>query len=161
MSLNARFARSARRTSTPFLLLLLFTFSTLLLLSTPYRTSSAPAAFHPAQRSKKDRSCLGCSPPGNQQIYIPEMELPESPAGELVFNSRSPNTMSVTPVFYKRNGGIVVADPVQIDPGEIRYVDIRDLLPDRYRHEHNFGGFALTYFGTNREMWFHSFDFSA
>jgi hypothetical protein len=42
---------------------------------------------------------------------------------------------------------------VQIDAGEIRYVDIRDLLPAWYRHERDWGGFALTYFGTNREMW--------
>ena len=105
------------------------------------------------QKSRKGPSCHGCSPPGNQQIYIPLIDLPESSTGELVFNSRSANTMSVTPVFYKRNGATVVADPVQIDAGEIRYVDIRDLLPAQYRHERDWGGFALTYFGTNREMW--------
>ena len=61
--------------------------------------------------------------------------------------------MDVTPVFYKRNGETVIADPVRIESAEIRYVKIMDLLPERYRHERNWGGFALTYYGFNREMW--------
>jgi len=60
--------------------------------------------------------------------------------------------MDVTPVFYKRNGETVIADPVRIESAEIRYVNVMDLLPERYRHE-RWGGFALTYYGFNREMW--------
>ena len=61
--------------------------------------------------------------------------------------------MSVTPVFYKRDGQAVVADSVQINSAEVRYVEIKSLLPQRYQRERDWGGFALTYYGTNREMW--------
>jgi hypothetical protein len=86
-------------------------------------------------------------------IYIPLIDLPEARGGELVFNSRSPQAMEVTPVFYKRSGETVLGAPVNIQSAEIRYVNIYDLLPDRYRHEKDWGGFALSYFGSNREMW--------
>ncbi|HEX7723424.1 MAG TPA: hypothetical protein VF397_14790 [Pyrinomonadaceae bacterium] len=61
--------------------------------------------------------------------------------------------MSVTPVFYKRSGEAVVADLVEINSAEIRYVNIKDLIPQRYQRESDWGGFSLTYYGTNREMW--------
>ena len=115
--------------------------------------SAAEAFKTPTTKEQQKKECHSCSPAGNQLIYIPLIELPESKKGELVFNSRSPNAMEVTPVFYKRNGETVIADPVQIQSGEIRYVNIRDLLPERYRQQHNWGGFALSYYGTNREMW--------
>ncbi len=149
MSRSSRFARSARKIATLVLGSLLL-FSTLLLSPTSSSTSSPATKI---DKHKKEHGCGGCSPLGNQQIYIPLIDLPESQAGELVFNSRSPGTMNVTPVFYKRNGAMVAGDPVQIDAGEIRYADIKSLLPDRYRHERDWGGFALTYYGTNREMW--------
>ena len=61
----------------------------------------------------KQKPCEHCSPKGNQFIYIPLIELLEAEGGEIVFNSRSPQTIDVTPVFYKRNGDVVVGDPVQ------------------------------------------------
>jgi hypothetical protein len=79
--------------------------------------------------------------------------LPDAAAGEIVFNSRSPKAMAVTPTFYTLDGAIVKADPVTIASEEIRYVDIRQLLPERYRHERRWGGFSLSYDGFNREMW--------
>ena len=69
--------------------------------------------------------CHTCSPPGNQFIYMPLAELPEAEGGELVFNSRSGQAMDVTPIFFKRNGETVIADPVRIESGEIRYVDLK------------------------------------
>ena len=149
MSGSSHFSQTARRVST-IVLVFVFVFSSLLF-SMP--AGSAPAPVAPVKKQKKDHGCGGCSPLGNQQIYIPLIDLPESERGELVFNSRSPGAMNVTPVFYKRNGATVVADPVVIDAGEIRYVDIKSLLPDRYRNERDWGGFALTYYGANREMW--------
>jgi len=101
----------------------------------------------------KQKPCEHCSPKGNQFIYIPLIELLEAEGGEIVFNSRSPQTIDVTPVFYKRNGDVVVGDPVQIESAEMRYVNVRDLLPTRYKNENDWGGFGLSYFGTNREMW--------
>jgi hypothetical protein len=105
------------------------------------------------KNDKKPPSCTYCAPPGNQEIYVPLIDLPEAKGAEIVFNSRSPQAMDVTPVFYKRNGETVIADAVRIESAEIRYVNVMDLLPERYRHEHNWGGFALTYNGFNREMW--------
>ena len=86
-------------------------------------------------------------------IYIPLIDLPEARGGEIVFNSRSPEAMDVTPVFYKGNGETVIGDPIKIQPSEIRYLNITDLLPERYRREKNWGGFALSYYGANRQMW--------
>src|SRR5437588_514894 len=61
--------------------------------------------------------------------------------------------MDVTPFFYKRNSETVIGDAVKIQSAEIRYVNIEDLLPARYRHQKNWGGFALSYYGANRQMW--------
>lgn len=102
---------------------------------------------------KSGNKCTQCSPPGNQLIYIPLIDLPEARGGEIVFNSRSPEPMDVTPVFYRRNGETITGDSVRIQSAEIRYVNIRDLLPQRYRGEGNWGGFALSYYGANRQMW--------
>src|SRR5438132_13703670 len=52
--------------------------------------------------------CTKCSPPGNQIIYVPLIDLPESQGGEVVFNSRSPHAVDVTPTFYKADGTTVV-----------------------------------------------------
>ncbi|MEP6911779.1 MAG: hypothetical protein ABI923_03440 [bacterium] len=79
--------------------------------------------------------------------------MPEAAAGEIVFNSRSPKPMAITPTFYTLDGTIVMADPVTIASEEIRYVDIKQLLPERYRNERGWGGFSLSYEGFNREMW--------
>ncbi|MDX6446514.1 MAG: hypothetical protein QOH71_3588 [Blastocatellia bacterium] len=108
------------------------------------------------QKPKKDKgrpSCPHCAPAGNQEIYIPLIDLPEAQGSEIVFNSRSPQAMSVTPTFYKRDGRIVVGDPVTVQSAEIRYVDIRQLLPEHYRNQRDWGGFSLSYDGFNREMW--------
>lgn len=105
------------------------------------------------KKPEKDRCKRGCSGPSEQTIYIPLIDLPEARGGELVFNSRSAEPLDVTPVFYKRNGETVIGDPVQIQSAEIRYVKIEDLLPKRHRNEKNWGGFALSYQGGNRQMW--------
>jgi hypothetical protein len=124
--------------------------------STPNSTSTSVPRRSIAARQQRmktnNNKCTRCSPPGDQLIYIPVIDLPEARGGEIVFNSRSPEAMDVTPVFYKRNGETVIADPVRIESAEIRYVNIEDLLPARYRHEKNWGGFALSYYGANRQM---------
>lgn len=40
-----------------------------------------------------------------------------------------------------------------VQSAEIRYVEIKDLLPEQYRRERSWGGLTLSYFGFNREMW--------
>jgi hypothetical protein len=102
--------------------------------------------------SKKDK-CPNCGPAGNQEIYVPLIDLPEAQSSEIVFNSRSPRAMTITPTFYKPDGTVVLADPVTVQSAEIRYVDIRQLLPEQYRQERDWGGFSLSYYGFNREMW--------
>lgn len=52
----------------------------------------------------KSAVCPHCMPPGDQELYIPLIDLPEAEDGEIVLNSRSAGAMSVTPVFFKRNG---------------------------------------------------------
>jgi hypothetical protein len=103
---------------------------------------------------RKDDKCPNCGgPAANQEIYVPLIDLPEAKSSEIVFNSRSPHAISVTPTFYRLDGSVVIADPVTVESAEIRYVDIRQLLPNKYKHERNWGGLTLSYFGFNREMW--------
>jgi hypothetical protein len=71
----------------------------------------------------------------------------------MVFNSRSPQPMDVTPIFYKRDGTRVVGETVKIDSAEIRYVDIKQLLPPTYRGDRDWGGIGLSHHGIAREMW--------
>jgi hypothetical protein len=104
-------------------------------------------------KNKPTPRCPHCAPSGDQEIYIPLIDIPEAAGGQIVFNSRSPHAMNVTPVFYKRGGEKVIGDPVTVQSAEIRYVDIRELLPQQRRAENDWGGFSLVYNGFNREMW--------
>jgi hypothetical protein len=113
------------------------------------RQTAVPDA--PRVRHPKCPDCGG--PPAPQEIYIPLIDLPEAASSELVFNSRSPQAMVVTPTFYKRNGAAIVCDPVTVESAEIRYVDIKQLLPEAHRHNREWGGFSLSYNGFNREIW--------
>jgi hypothetical protein len=61
--------------------------------------------------------------------------------------------MDVTPTFFMLDGTVVTGAPVSVQSEEIRYVDVKELLPERYRHQHNWGGLTLSYDGFNREMW--------
>jgi hypothetical protein len=107
----------------------------------------------PQVKQTKRRDCPQCMPAGDQELYIPLTNLPEAEDGEIVFNSRSAETMSVTPIFYKSNGQSVICEQVQIQAGEIRYVPIKELLPRHYRGERSWGGFTLSFTGLPREMW--------
>lgn len=86
-------------------------------------------------------------------IYVPLADLPEAEGSELVFNSRSPKEMDVTPTFYKRDGTTIVGDPVRVQSAEIRYVDFKKLLPAEHREERDWGGMSLSFYGESREMW--------
>lgn len=101
----------------------------------------------------RDPDHCRCAPTGDHELYIPLIDLPEAKGGELVFNSRSPKSMEVTPIFYKLDGTAVVGDPVLIQSAEIRYVDIRKLLPPGHRDEHDWGGLSLAHHAVPREMW--------
>lgn len=119
----------------------------------PMGEVSVPPTAQHGPKTRPSPQCPHCAPAGSQEIYIPLIDLPEAAAGEIVFNSRSPKPMAITPTFYTLDGTIVMADPVTIASEEIRYVDIKQLLPERYRNERGWGGFSLSYEGFNREMW--------
>jgi hypothetical protein len=40
-----------------------------------------------------------------------------------------------------------------VKPLEIRYVDLKKLIPGRYRNDRDWGGMKLAYTGGTREMW--------
>src|SRR5947207_1849682 len=68
--------------------------------------SEVAAPFDGAQKPRRDPtrdkgrpSCPHCAPAGSQEIYIPLIDLPEAQGSEIVFNSRSPQAMSITPTF--------------------------------------------------------------
>lgn len=105
----------------------------------------------PKQGDKQE--CPHCGPQGDQSIYIPLIDLPEAQGSELVFNSRSPKPMDVTPTFYQADGTTVAGEPVHIESAEIRYVNVKKLIPPNYRGVRNWGGLTLSYYGSNREMW--------
>jgi len=72
---------------------------------------------------------------------------------EIVLNSRSPNPIEVTPIFYTLNGDAVVGNPVQLQPAEIRFVPVEQLMPEALRGRHRWGGIALSYTGNVLEVW--------
>ena len=115
----------------------------------PVQTSSTS---NPNKRGK-EKNCQRCATPGDYEIYAPLLMLPEAKSSELVFNSRSPQETVVTPIFYKRDGIRLVGQPVTIQSAEIRYVDVKKLLPPGHRDEHDWGGISLAYHGIPREMW--------
>src|SRR5215470_13048223 len=99
------------------------------------------------------KSCPSCATPTNQIIYLPLIDLPEAQGSEIVFNSRSTQEIDVTPIFYKLDGMAIVGKPVRIKSTEIRYVDLKKLIPGPYRNDRDWGGMSLAYTGGTREMW--------
>jgi hypothetical protein len=99
------------------------------------------------------KSCPHCGPRSNQMIYLPLIDLPEAGGSEIVFNSRSPQEMDVTPTFYKLDGTAIIGDVVRIKSAEIRYADLKKLIPGKYRNDSDWGGMSLAYTGVTREMW--------
>jgi hypothetical protein len=116
-------------------------------------STTKPVATQDRKQKGRGQNCARCATPGNYEIYAPLLMLPEAKSSELVFNSRSPKETVVTPIFYKRDGTRFVGKPVTIESAEIRYVDVKKLLPPGQRDERDWGGVSLTYHGIPREMW--------
>ena len=115
-----------------------------------------PSSFSNAKQNGQNgggKSCPSCGTRSNQIIYLPLIDLPEAQGSEIVFNSRSPQEMDVTPTFYKLDGTAIVGKPVRIPSAEIRYVDLNKLIPGPYRNDQDWGGMSLAYTGVTREMW--------
>jgi len=59
----------------------------------------------------------------------------------------------VTPTFYTTSGDAVVGNPIQLQPAEIRFVPVEQLMPEYLRGRHRWGGIALSYTGNVLEVW--------
>lgn len=107
------------------------------------------------QRGKRERgqACSTCAPPSPRRIYAPAIELKEAERCELVLNSRSPNPVEVTPTFYTENGETIVGMPLQLQPAEIRFIPVEELMPESLRGRRHWGGIALSYTGGVMEVW--------
>jgi len=79
--------------------------------------------------------------------------LREAELCEIVLNNRSPNPVEVTPIFYTINGDAVIGNPVSLQPAEIRFVPVEQLMPEALRGRHRWGGIALSYTGNVLEVW--------
>jgi hypothetical protein len=101
--------------------------------SVPAKSGSAPASVDRGKRDEDEgkNRCKKCAQVGDQSIYVPLVRLPEAQGGELVFNSRSSKELPVTSIFYKRDGSPVVGKTINVRSGEIRYADVKSLLPGR------------------------------
>jgi len=66
------------------------------------------------QSQSPQNTCPQCEPPGNQVIYAPLIELPETSGTEINLNCRSSHVMDVAPTFYTQRGEAVVGDVFQM-----------------------------------------------
>lgn len=113
----------------------------------------APSATPPQGSLQPPGRCSSCPPPSGRRIYAPAIELREAERCEIVLNNRSANLIDVTPTFYTANGDAVVGNPVQLQPAEIRFVPVKELMPEALRERHRWGGIALSYTGNVLEVW--------
>lgn len=99
------------------------------------------------------RQCPTCPEPSLQTIYAPTIGMAEATGSQIVLNNRSPNVMDVMPTFYTEEGNAVVGNMIQLQPTEIRFVDIKKLIPAQYRGRRSWGGMSLSYTGNVMEAW--------
>jgi len=99
------------------------------------------------QSQSPQNTCPQCDPPGNQVIYAPLIELPETSGTEINLNCRSSHVMDVAPTFYTQRGEAVVGDVFQMQPAEVRTVDLKSLIPLSVRNRHDWGGMTLSFAG--------------
>jgi hypothetical protein len=111
------------------------------------RSSVQPMSAPPQGQRKIPPSCNTCPPPSLQTIYAPTIGLAEIANGRIVFNSRAGAVTEVQPTFYTEEGVAVSGPAIQLQPAEIRYVDIAALLPRDQRWRVRWGGMSLSYTG--------------
>lgn len=116
------------------------------------RSHKSTSALTPVSQGKGRPPCKSCPPPILRKIYVPAIELPEARTCEIVLNSRSPNPIEVTPIFYTETGEQVVGKPLTLQSAEIRFARVDSLIPRHERNRH-WGGMALSYVGGNLEVW--------
>jgi hypothetical protein len=108
----------------------------------------------PAQRPQPTpRNCSACGAEGLQTIYAPLIGLPESSGTEINLNCRSSHIVDVTPTFYTQRGEAYVGNAFQMQPTEVKTVDLKTLVPRLLRERRDLGGMSLSYTGSMLEMW--------
>ena len=124
-------------------------------LATGPDNGSAVRPMAATQRGQRPRStsCNTCPPPSPRRIYAPAIDLDEAQKCEIVLNSRSAHPIDITPTFYTANGNAVVGNSVQLQPAEIKFVPVEQLMPESLRGRHRWGGIALSYTGNVLEVW--------
>jgi hypothetical protein len=126
--------------------------------STPFVNQLGAASVSntalPAQRPQPTpRRCSTCGAEGLQTIYAPLIGLPESSDTEINLNCRSSHIVDVTPTFYTHRGEALVGNQFQMQPGEVKTVDLKTLMPHPLRGRRDLGGMTLSYTGSMLEMW--------
>jgi hypothetical protein len=91
------------------------------------------------QNKKQPPQCTSCPPPSPRRIYAPAIDLNEAQSCEIVLNSRSANPIDITPSFYTASGDLIVGNPIQLQPAEIRFVPMEQLMPESIRRTHRWG----------------------
>ncbi len=61
--------------------------------------------------------------------------------------------MTVTPTFYTRKGEPLVGDTFEMQPAEVKTVDLKTLMPRNIRNRQDLGGMSLSHTGKLMEMW--------
>lgn len=114
---------------------------------------TTPSKAKLANTGTNTPQCPACSNVGTQTIYAPLIELAESSGTEINLNCRSPRVMTVKPTFYTKKGEPVVGDAFQMQPAEVKTVNLKTLMPVKIRNRHDWGGMSLSYAGQPLEMW--------
>src|SRR5204862_8165616 len=97
--------------------------------------------------------CPHCPPATTRRIYAPAIYLREAESCEIVLNSRSSHPVDVTPIFYTASGDPTIGNAIELQPAEIRFLTLDELIPQSLRGGHDLGGLALSYSGAVLEVW--------
>lgn len=157
----------ARHLSLPLSLIMLGLFCSTF--SHPSRSDTSSPRSHPASpgprapkaapqtrslpRPDPTQPCPSCPEPTRQTIYAPTIGMEEVAGSQIVLNNRSPNVMDTVPTFYTEEGEAIVGESIRLEPTEIRFVDIKKLIPPGHRGRHEWGGMSLSYTGHILEAW--------
>jgi hypothetical protein len=79
--------------------------------------------------------------------WAPLLRSLELPYGELALNNRSPQASEVTLIFYSKNGKPADEIKLTIEPGEVKHLDLDELLPTELKHQPELGAINVQYTG--------------
>jgi hypothetical protein len=97
--------------------------------------------------------CPSCAQEVEQTIYAPLVRLAESSGTEINLNCRSPHAVEVTPTFYTAAGQAFAGEAFEMQPAQVKTVNLQTLMPRAVRNRRDMGGMTLSYTGHALEMW--------